>query len=83
VAGKRVGSKAVMDEQLSTLATAAEDSGTFTVRVLPFVSGARAAAGDGSPAVLRLVGAPGLGLVHVGGISGGVCLEGREDLVAY
>ena len=25
----------------------------------------------------------GLGVVHVGGISGGVCLEGANDLTAY
>ena len=80
---QRVGSPAVMDEQLGVLARAAADSGTVTVQVLPFDSGAHAAAGDGSLAVLRFAGAPGLGLVHLGGIGGGVCLEGTDDLAAY
>jgi hypothetical protein len=53
------------------------------VQVLPFESGAHAAADDGSLAILRFTGAPGLGLVHLGGIGGGVCLEGKDDLEAY
>lgn len=77
-----VGSKAVMNEQLAWLATAAGD-GNVTVQVLPFESGAHAAAGDGSLAIVQLTGRPGLGLVHLGGISGGVCLERQDDLAAY
>jgi hypothetical protein len=46
-------------------------------------TGAHAAADDGSLAILRFTGAPGLGLVHLGGIGGGVCLEGKDDLEAY
>ena len=80
---QQVGSAAVMDEQIGALAEAAGDSGTVTVQILPFESGAHAAAGDGSLALLRFAGAPGLGLVHVGGIGGGVCLEGQDDLEAY
>ena len=72
-----------MNEQLRHLACAAESSGTVTVQVLPFESGAHAAAGDGSLAILQFTGTAGLGLVHLGGIAGGVCLEGRSDLVAY
>ena len=47
--------------------------------------GAHAAAGDGSLAILQFDLAPGpeLGLVHLGGIAGGVCLEGQDDLGAY
>jgi Domain of unknown function (DUF5753) len=80
---QQVGSKTVMNEQLTALALAAGDSGIVTVQVLPFESGAHAAAGDGSLAILRFAGAPGLGLVHLGGIGGGVCLEGKDDLEAY
>ena len=58
---QQVGSEAVMDEQLAALARAAGDSGTVTVQVLPFESGAHAAAGDGSLAILRFTGAPGWG----------------------
>jgi len=79
---QEVGGPAVMDEQLIALGRAAGDSGTVTVQVLPFESGAHAAAGDGSLAILQFPEAPGLGLAHAGGISGGVCLEGREDLAA-
>ena len=71
-----------MDEQLARLADAA-DSGAVTVQVLPFESGAHAAAGDGSLAILQFTEAPGLGIVHLGGIGGGVCLEGQDDLAAY
>ena len=80
---QQVGSAAVMREQLSVLAAAAADSSAVTVQVLPFESGAHAAVGDGSMAILRFVGAPELGVVHVGGIGGGVCLEGRDDVEAY
>ena len=80
---QEVGSVEVMDEQLEVLARMAADSGRVTVQILPFESGAHAAAGDGSLSVLRFAEAPGLGLVHLGGIGGGVCLEGREQLEAY
>ena len=80
---QQVGSQAVMDEQLARLGRAAADSGNVTVQVLPFEAGAHAAAGDGSLAIVQLAGEPGLGLVHLGGISGGVCLEGQDDLAAY
>jgi len=80
---QQVGSPKVMNEQLRQVAQLAADSGTVTVQVLPFESGAHAAAGDGALAVLQFTGTAGLGLVHLGGIAGGVCLEGRGDLVAY
>jgi transcriptional regulator with XRE-family HTH domain len=80
---QQIGSQAVMREQLSVLASAAGDSGKATIQVMPFNSGAHAATGEGSLAIAQFAGAPGLGLVHVGGIGGGVCLEGRDDLAAY
>ncbi len=80
---QQVGTKAVMSRQLSALAQAAADGGSVTVQVLPFDSGAHAATGDGSLAVVQFAEAPGLGIVHLGGISGGVCLEGPGDLAAY
>jgi hypothetical protein len=72
-----------MREQRAMLAQAAGDSGAITVQVLPFEAGAHAAAADGSLALLEFDGALGLGLVHLGGIGGGVCLEGTDDLNAY
>jgi transcriptional regulator with XRE-family HTH domain len=80
---QQVGGKAVMSRQLSALAKAAADGSSVTVQVLPFDSGAHAATGDGSLAVVQFAEAPGLGIVHLGGISGGVCLEGPGDLAAY
>ena len=81
---QQVGSPAVMKRQLQVLAAAAgRRSGNVTVQVLRFSSGAHAAAGDGSLGILQLAGAPGLGLVHLGGITGGVCREGSGDLAAY
>jgi transcriptional regulator with XRE-family HTH domain len=80
---QRAGSPEVMNAQLNRLAQAASDSGTATVQVLPFEAGPHPAAAEGSLSLLPFTGTAGLGLVHLGGIAGGVCLEGRADLVAY
>jgi transcriptional regulator with XRE-family HTH domain len=80
---QQVGSQAVMDEQLAALAQSASDSATVTVQLLPFDSGAHAATVDGSLTVLQFTELPGLGLVHVGGVGGGMCLEGQDDLATY
>jgi hypothetical protein len=80
---QHVGSTEVMDEQLRLLAGIAGDSGMITVQILPFESGAHGAAGDGSVEILQVGGGEDLGLVHIGGIGGGMSLEGEEDLAAY
>jgi transcriptional regulator with XRE-family HTH domain len=80
---QQAGSAAVMDEQLRALERAAEGSGAVTVQVLPFDAGAHAAAGEGSLAILQFDQAPDLGLVHLGAIGGGVCLEAQSDLGSY
>jgi transcriptional regulator with XRE-family HTH domain len=80
---QQVGSPEVMNEQLRELAEAGADSGTVTVQVLTFESGAHIAAGEGTVDIVQFAGAPGQGLVHVGGIAGGTCLEGQDDLAAY
>jgi transcriptional regulator with XRE-family HTH domain len=80
---QQVESATVMDEQLSALAQAAEDSGPVTVQIVPFDAGAHVAAGEGSLAILQFDQAPDLGLVHLGGIGGGVCLEAQNDLGSY
>jgi transcriptional regulator with XRE-family HTH domain len=80
---QQVGSAAVMDEQLSALEKTAEGSGAVAVQVLPFDAGAHAAAGEGSLAILQFDQAPDLGLVHLGAIGGGVCLEAQNDLGSY
>jgi transcriptional regulator with XRE-family HTH domain len=80
---QRVGGPAVMDGQLGLLAGVSGNSGMITVQILPFDSGAHAAAGVGSLAILQFPEAPELGIVHLGGASGGVCLEGKANLAAY
>jgi transcriptional regulator with XRE-family HTH domain len=54
-----------------------------SLRLLPFAAGAQAAAGCGSMTVLRFAEAPGIGVVHLAALSGGVSLEGREDVGRY
>jgi hypothetical protein len=77
------GSAAVMEEQLRALEQAAEDSGAITVQVLPFDAGPHAATGEGALTILQFDQAPDLGLVHLGAIGGGVCLEAQNDLGSY
>ncbi len=80
---QEVGGLAVMNGQLGVLAGASGDSGVITVQVLPFSSGAHAAAALGSMAILQFPGAPGLGVVHLGSADGGVCLESQADMAAH
>jgi transcriptional regulator with XRE-family HTH domain len=80
---QEVGGPDVMEGQLGLLAGISGDSGSITVQILPFSSGAHAAVGVGSLAILQFAEAPGLGLVHVGGATGGVCLETQADLTTH
>lgn len=80
---QEVGGPEVMKGQLGQLAGLSGDSGAVTVQILPFSSGAHAATGVGSLAILQFAEAPGLGLVHVGGATGGVCLESQADLAVH
>lgn len=80
---QEVGGPEVMESQLGLLSGICGDSGMITVQVLPFASGAHAAAGIGSLALLQFAEAPGLGIVHVGGVAGGVCLESQTDLAIH
>lgn len=84
-----VGGARVMRPQLARLASlAATDrprSGggvSVSVQVLPFAAGAYAA-GSASMAILRFSETPGLGVIHLAGLSGGVSLEDQEDLARY
>jgi len=80
---QEVGGPEVMHGQLGLLAGISGDSGAVTVQVLPFSSGAHAACGVGSLAMLQFDEVPGLGIVHLGGASGGVCLESQTDLAVH
>jgi transcriptional regulator with XRE-family HTH domain len=83
-----VGGAPVMRPQLARLAAlAAAGAGKgargVSLQVLPFTAGAHAAAGCGSMAILRFADAPGLGVIHLAALSGGVSLEGRDDVARY
>ena len=80
---QEVGGPEVMEGQFGLLAGVSGDSGVITVQILPFSSGAHAASGVGSLAILQFPEAPGLGVVHLGGAGGGVCLESQEDLAVH
>jgi transcriptional regulator with XRE-family HTH domain len=93
-----VGPARVMREQLGRLAdlaetgfadglpdsdVAGEDRSHVSLRVLPFAAGAHAAAGCGSMSLLRFAETPAIGVVHLPALSGGVSLEGREEVARY
>ncbi len=54
-----------------------------SLRVLPFAAGAHAAAGCGSMTLLRFAETPEIGVVHLAALSGGISLEGREEVARY
>jgi transcriptional regulator with XRE-family HTH domain len=93
-----VGPPRVMREQLGRLAVLADtgfadgllDSGVpeagrsrISLRVLPFAAGAHAVAGCGPMTLLRFAETPEIGVVHLTALSGGVSLEGREEVARY
>jgi transcriptional regulator with XRE-family HTH domain len=93
-----VGPPRVMREQLAQLAAVAETGFTdgqhdarvpaarrsrASLRVLPFAAGAHAAAGCGSMTLLRFAETPEIGVVHLAALSGGVSLDGREEVSRY
>jgi hypothetical protein len=59
------------------------EGASVSLQVLPFTAGAYAAAGCGSMAVLRFADTPGLGVIHLAALSGGVSLEGRDEVARY
>jgi transcriptional regulator with XRE-family HTH domain len=93
-----VGPPRVMREQLARLAALAEtgfadglpdsdipedERSRISLRVLPFAAGAQAVAGCGSMTLLRFAEAPEIGIIHLPALSGGISLEGREDVARY
>lgn len=79
-----VGGTRVMRPQLARLASLAGGAGSsgLSLQVLPFAAGAYAA-GVGSMAILRFSDTPGLGVIHLTALSGGVSLEDRDALARY
>ena len=78
-----VGGPGVMAGQISHLVRLIDDFPGLALQVLPFTAGAHAAAGSASLAILRFPDAPGLGVVYLEALSGGVYLEGQEDVARY
>ena len=80
---QEIGDGEVMRAQLARLASLAEGDPHVSVRVLPFSVGATAALAAGSPTLLRFSQAPGIGLVQLPGLAGGVCFEDPATVKAY
>jgi transcriptional regulator with XRE-family HTH domain len=78
-----VGGPSVMAGQISHLVRLIDDFPDLIIQVLPFSAGAHAAAGSASLAILRFPDAPGLGVVYLEALSGGVYLESQEDVARY
>lgn len=93
-----VGPPRVMREQLGRLAALAQagfaddlpdggaagaDRSPVSLRVLPFAAGAHAVAGCGPMTMLRFAAAPEIGVIHLPALSGGVCLEGRDEVTRF
>ena len=78
-----VGGTGIMRAQLARLA---EMSGTYsqiTIQVLPFAAGAPPAGGNGPLSILRFADAQSLGVVHLPGPCGGICLDSPPDVASH
>jgi Domain of unknown function (DUF5753) len=80
---QQAGGAAVMRAQLGLLAAVSENSVQVTIQVLPFAVGAHAGLGAGPAAVLSFGQAMGLGVVYLAALSGGVFLDGQDDVACY
>jgi hypothetical protein len=72
-----------MRAQLTRLA---EMSGAYlqiTIQVLPFAAGASPAGGNGPISILRFADAQNLGVVHLPGLYGGICLDSPPDVASH
>jgi len=80
---QQIGGRQVMREQFEHLSELSHEHDWLTIRVLPFNAGAHAAGDGGAFSVLHFSETPGLGLVHVSGAAGGICLDDAESIAAY
>jgi transcriptional regulator with XRE-family HTH domain len=80
---QRVGGTPVLRAQLRHLVTMAARSPQVTIRVLPFGAGAQPTGCAGGFSVLEFGPVPALGLVHVAGPAGGICLDAPDTVAAY
>ena len=78
-----VGSAKVMREQLTRLVQLSTELPNVTIQVLPFSAGAHAATSSGQVVIMRFPDAPGLGVVYIEALTGGVYLEDQADVARY
>jgi transcriptional regulator with XRE-family HTH domain len=78
-----VGGTAVMRAQLTRLAEMSGTHPQITIQVLPFAAGAPPAGGNGPLSILRFAGAQSLGVVHLPGPCGGICLDSPPDVASH
>ena len=78
-----VGGAQVMRAQLARLAEVSGTCPQITIQVLPFACGAYPAGGSGPLSILRFAGAPSLGVVHLPGPCGGICLDSPPDVASH
>jgi hypothetical protein len=80
---QQVGNRKVMSEQLEHLAKLSDQHAWLNIRILPFSAGAHAGGDSGAFSVLHFNELSELGLVHVSGASGGICLDDAPSIAAY
>ena len=78
-----VGGTAVMRTQLTHLAELSGAYSQITIQVLPFAAGAPPAGGNGPLSILRFAGPQSLGVVHLPGPYGGICLDSPPDVASH
>jgi transcriptional regulator with XRE-family HTH domain len=78
-----VGGADVMREQLRWLVQLGGTCQRVAIQVVPFGSGAHPNGGSGSMTILRFAEAQCLGVVHLPGLGGGVCLVDPADVAAH
>ena len=80
---QQAGGAALMRAQLGRLAAFSGNSAQVTIQVLPFAADVHAGIGTGPAAVLGFGQAAGLGAVYLASLSGGVFLDGPDDVACY
>jgi transcriptional regulator with XRE-family HTH domain len=78
-----VGGTAVMRAQLTRLAEMSGANSQITIQVLPFAAGAPPAGGNGPLSILRFADAQSLGVVHLPGPCGGICLDSPPEIASH
>jgi len=78
-----VGGTGVMHTQLARLAEIGDTCPQITIQVLPFAAGAPPAGGHGPVSILRFANAQSLGVVHLAGPCGGICLDSPPSVASH